>query len=146
MGSLGNAGYIYHLYGRDALIGGVSDDTELAQFDHWSYDDPEVTLTVKDPVKPYQADFFLPNHDVTVSAVFAKARTAPAFGDIPAGAYYADAIAWAAEQGITGGTDENHFSPDASCTRAQIVTFLWQAAGRPVVNYILPFEEVAESS
>jgi len=53
------------------------------------------------------------------------------FNDIPAGAYYADAVKWAVENGIAAGTDETHFSPNAPCTRAQAVTFLWRAAGKP---------------
>ena len=91
--------------------------------------------------------FTMPSGSVTVNATFMEDNSIlNFFVDVPASAYYYDAVKWAAEQGITGGTDENHFSPDASCTRAQIVTFLWRAAGSPVVNYILPFEDVAESS
>jgi len=59
------------------------------------------------------------------------APAAPGFIDVPSGAYYADAVQWAAENGIAGGTDETHFSPDDPCTRAQAVTFLWRAAGKP---------------
>ena len=91
--------------------------------------------------------FTMPSGSVTVNATFMEDNSIlNFFVDVPASAYYYDAVKWAAEQGITGGTDENHFSPDASCTRAQIVTFLWRAAGSPVVNYILPFEDMAESS
>ena len=91
--------------------------------------------------------FTMPGGSVTVNATFMEDNSIlNFFVDVPASAYYYDAVKWAAENGITGGTDENHFSPDASCTRAQIVTFLWRAAGSPVVNYILPFEDVAESS
>ena len=69
---------------------------------------------------------------VTVNATFMEDNSIlNFFVDVPASAYYYDAVKWVAEQGITGGTDENHFSPDASCTRAQIVTFLWRAAGSP---------------
>lgn len=53
------------------------------------------------------------------------------FTDVPGNAYYAEAVQWAVEQGVTVGTGENTFSPGASCTRAQIVTFLWRAAGSP---------------
>lgn len=56
-------------------------------------------------------------------------NTAP-FEDVPSDAYYAKAVAWAVSQGITAGTDATHFSPDASCTRAQIVTFLYLALGQ----------------
>lgn len=48
------------------------------------------------------------------------------FRDVPSGAYYRDAVLWAAENGITTGTDANEFSPDEACTRAQVVTFLWR--------------------
>ena len=48
------------------------------------------------------------------------------FGDVAAEAYYADAVAWAVKEGITSGTGGNSFSPDAPCTRAQIVTFLYR--------------------
>ncbi len=53
------------------------------------------------------------------------------FNDVSSGDYYADAVIWAALRSITAGTDDTHFSPNASCTRAQAVTFLWRAAGRP---------------
>ena len=49
------------------------------------------------------------------------------FTDVPAGSYYETAVLWAAENGITGGTGNNAFSPDADCTRAQIVTFLYRS-------------------
>lgn len=52
-----------------------------------------------------------------------------AFADIPSNAYYADAVQWAVEQGITTGTSSTSFSPDEPCTRAQVVTFLWRALG-----------------
>ena len=64
------------------------------------------------------------------------------FVDVPADAYYYDAVLWAAENGITGGVDDVHFAPNAPCTRAQIVTFLWRAAGSPVVNYAMNFSDV----
>lgn len=53
------------------------------------------------------------------------------FSDVSAGAYYAEPVVWAVENGITSGTGNNRFSPNASCTREQIVTFLWRAAGEP---------------
>ena len=53
------------------------------------------------------------------------------FADVPEGAYYTDAVAWAVEKGVTSGTSGTAFSPNADCTRAQIVTFLWRAAGSP---------------
>lgn len=65
------------------------------------------------------------------------------FTDIQSGAYYYDAVLWAVEQGITEGTSATNFNPDAVCTRAQTVTFLWRQAGAPVVNYAMSFTDVA---
>ena len=64
------------------------------------------------------------------------------FVDVFPGDYYYDAVLWAAENGITGGVDDTRFAPNAPCTRAQIVTFLWRAAGSPVVNYAMNFSDV----
>lgn len=60
--------------------------------------------------------------------------TAMPFTDVAEGAYYYDAVLWAMENGITEGTTETTFSPDAPCTRAQIVTFLWRSAGSPAAT------------
>lgn len=64
------------------------------------------------------------------------------FVDVPANAYYYDAVQWAVENGVTDGMDDSHFAPDQSCTRAQIVTFLWRAAGCPVADTANPFGDV----
>ena len=69
------------------------------------------------------------------------------FVDVSSGAYYNDAVLWAAEKGITGGTDATHFSPNAACTRAQAVTFLWRAAGSPAPKASsMPFTDVADDA
>ena len=60
-----------------------------------------------------------------------KEGAASAFSDVAKDAYYHDAVLWAAERGITGGTGNGTFSPNASCTRGQMATFLWRAAGAP---------------
>ena len=87
--------------------------------------------------------FTMSSGPVTVTAMFMDDNTMlNFFVDVPAGAYYYDAVLWAAEGGIVTGTDAVHFSPDASCTRAQLVTFLWRAAGSPVVNYAMNFTDV----
>ena len=65
------------------------------------------------------------------------------FADVPAGSYYAKAVAWAIENGITGGTGNGLFSPDAACTRAQSAAFLYRAAGSPAVNGSAGFSDVA---
>ena len=64
------------------------------------------------------------------------------FADVPADAYYAKAVAWAVENGITSGTGGGKFSPNATCTRAQIVTFLYRAAGSPAVSGGSVFSDV----
>ena len=56
----------------------------------------------------------------------ASADGAPAFSDVAADAYYAEAVKWATDNGITNGTTSSTFSPGSGCTRAQIVTFLWR--------------------
>ena len=90
-----------------------------------------------------QYTFTMPSGPVTVAATFMDDNTMlNFFVDVPAGAYYYDAVLWAAEGGIVTGTDAVHFSPDASCTRAQLVAFLWRASGKPVVNYAMNFNDV----
>lgn len=59
-------------------------------------------------------------------------KTASSFADVPASAYYAKAVAWAIENGITNGMTETTFAPDATCTRGQSVTFLYRALGKKV--------------
>ena len=71
-----------------------------------------------------------------------KTKVMP-FADVKAGSYYYDAVLWAVEQGITKGTSDTMFSPDATCTRAQIVTFLWRANGSPAVSGNSAFTDVA---
>ena len=66
-----------------------------------------------------------------------------AFSDVSADAYYADAVAWAVEQGITNGTGETTFSPDDTCTRGQIVTFLWRYAGKGTAASSGAFRDVS---
>ena len=67
------------------------------------------------------------------------------FADVATDLYYYSAVAWAVEHGITNGTSATTFSPNAVCTRAQVVTFLWRAAGSPEpVNTVMPFSDVAE--
>ena len=73
----------------------------------------------------------------------APESTAMPFTDVPAGSYYHSAVLWAIENGITVGTSADAFSPDADCTRAQIVTFLWRAEGAPAAGSSDPFTDVA---
>ena len=75
--------------------------------------------------------FTMPSGKATVEASFTPAKSENPFTDVPSGAYYEDAVAWAVNNGITGGTSATTFAPDGFCTRAQAVTFLWRAAGSP---------------
>ena len=77
--------------------------------------------------------FIMPEEEIEIVAEFTDKTptTATNFTDVPADAYYADAVAWAVGEGITTGTSDTTFSPNTSCTRAQMVTFLWRAAGSP---------------
>jgi len=68
------------------------------------------------------------------------------FDDVPPGAYYADAVAWAYSEGIAAGVDGRHFAPDDPCTRGQIVTFMWRAAGKPKASIPNPFMDVPGDS
>ncbi len=74
------------------------------------------------------------------------APTASDYVDVPAGAYYTNALNWALEKGITAGTGANTFGPDSRCSRAQIMTFLWRAAGSPTVSGGPTFSDVADDA
>ena len=91
--------------------------------------------------------FTMPASKVEVKATFMEDNSVlNFFYDVPNDAYYYEAVKWAAENGITGGVGNSLFAPNQPCTRAQIVTFLWRAAGSPVVNYRMPFTDVDEGA
>ena len=91
--------------------------------------------------------FTMPASKVEVKATFMEDNSVlNFFYDVPNDAYYYEAIKWAAENGVTGGVGNSLFAPNQPCTRAQIVTFLWRAAGSPVVNYLMPFTDVDEGA
>ena len=75
--------------------------------------------------------FTMPGGKVTVSAEFVEEQAASIFADVPADAYYAKAVEWAVKKGITNGKANGLFGSNDPCTRGQIVTFLWRAAGSP---------------
>ena len=89
--------------------------------------------------------FTMPAGKVTVEAGFRADAAEPVnpFVDVSGGAYYEDAVLWAVREGITSGTTATTFSPGASCTRAQMVTFLWRAAGSPKASGSNPFRDVS---
>ncbi|WP_318362155.1 S-layer homology domain-containing protein [uncultured Agathobaculum sp.] len=125
-----------------------------------------VTITVK-PDKGYELDalkaldkdggklkltekngkytFTMPASKITISGSFVKQAETPVqiFDDVPVTAYYYEAVKWAADKNITGGIGNNLFAPDAACTRAQIVTFLWRAAGSPEPKTMRGFDDVS---
>ena len=74
-----------------------------------------------------------------------RSRTMP-FTDVPAGSYYYDAVLWAVENGITKGTSDTTFSPDDTCTRAQIVAFLWRSEKSPAAGSRNPFADVKSTA
>ncbi len=74
-----------------------------------------------------------------------ETRTMP-FADVPAGSYYYDAVLWAVENGITNGTSDTTFSPDATCSRAQIVAFLWRSEKSPAAGTANPFADVKSTA
>lgn len=85
----------------------------------------EIPVTLKDG----KYTFTMPASQVDIKPVFEKipAETAEtAFPDVPSSAYYAEPVKWAAEKGITSGTKDGGFAPGNTCTRAQIVTFLYR--------------------
>ena len=88
--------------------------------------------------------FVMPADKITVKAVFMDDNTMlNFFTDVHAEDYYYDAVLWAAQEGVTGGTSDTLFAPNAGCTRAQAVTFLWRAAGSPEPKSAdLPFIDV----
>lgn len=94
--------------------------------------------------------FKMPGSKVTVEATFVRITDEPEdlpFVDVPTGAYYYDAVEWAVENGVTNGTSATTFGPDITCTRAQMVTFLWRAAGSPEPeSTVNPFADMSASA
>ena len=90
--------------------------------------------------------FTMPAGKVEINAAFVKEVETSPFSDVSTSAYYYEAVKWAQEKGITGGIGNGLFGPNQPCTRAQIVTFLWRAAGSPVVNYAMNMTDVAEDA
>ena len=101
------------------------------------------------------SNMFAPNDPCTRAQIVTflwRAAGSPApksissFTDVPADAFYAKAVAWAVENGITSGTGESKFSPNATCTRAQAVTFLYRASGSPAVSGKAEFSDVSSTA
>lgn len=107
-------------------------------------DSKELTVTKKSDT---QYTFTMPASKVTVKATFMDDNTMlNFFVDVKADDYFYDAVLWAVQKGITTGTEAVHFPPNASCTRTQIVTFLWRAAGSPEPKNSGSFTDVSADS
>ena len=76
----------------------------------------------------------IPNPPATSDTETSETPAASVFTDVPADQYYAQPVAWAVEKGITNGTSATTFSPNDTCTNAQILTFMWRAAGSPAMT------------
>ena len=90
--------------------------------------------------------FTMPASKVEVNATFVKEVEISPFSDVSTSAYYYEAVKWAQEKGITGGIGNGLFGPNQPCTRAQIVTFLWRAAGSPEPKSMSSFSDVSADS
>ena len=101
----------------------------------------ELTLTDKGDGR---YTFTMPARRVEIKASFVETVEVSPFADVAIDAYCYEAVRWAVKNGITDGVGNDRFAPEQSCTRAQIVTFLWRAAGSPVVNYAMDLSDVAE--
>ena len=114
----------------------------LAELTVTDKDGKELSLTKKSDT---EYTFVMPAGKVEITPSFVKQAEEPSrvFVDVKTGDYFYDAVQWAVGKGITNGTSAETFSPEDPCTRAQIVTFLWRAAGSPVVNYAMDLSDVA---
>ena len=106
-------------------------------------DGKEIQLTKKNDI---QYTFTMPASKVEVKATFVKEAEVSPFSDVSTTAYYYEAVKWAREKGITGGIGNGLFGPNQPCTRAQIVTFLWRAAGSPEPKNMSSFTDVPADS
>ena len=90
--------------------------------------------------------FIMPASKVEVNAAFVPETVSSPFADVSSDSYYAQPVQWATDQGITSGVSKDSFGPDLSCTRAQIITFLWRAAGSPGPKTMSGFSDVSADS
>ena len=114
------------------------------------YELDEITVTDKDGNELQLTDkgdgkysFTMPSGKVDIDATFKKLVETSPFADVSTVAYYYEAVKWAAENNITGGIGNGLFGPELTCSRGQIVTFLWRAAGSPEPTALSTFTDVA---
>lgn len=107
-------------------------------------------LTTSEQLVDYIA-FFVPLDESTGNPFAVSTQTnpttpsKPSFTDVAADAYYAEPVAWAVENEITSGTTDTTFSPNETCTTAQILTFLWRSQGRPEPTISNPFSDISSN-
>ena len=113
----------------------------------------EITVTDKDGNNLKLTDkgdgkysFTMPSGKVDIDASFKKLTETSPFADVSTDAYYYEAVKWAAENSITGGIGNGLFGPELTCSRGQIVTFLWRAAGSPEPKALSTFTDVASDA
>ena len=143
--ALTNAGYVF--FSSPALTSGesytlTSAGTELAQAQAGT----DSTSTSRPAGGRGGTASSVSTSGTTSGTANAPAGNGNGFGDVPSGAYFADAVNWAVKQKITSGTTDHTFSPYQTCTTAQILTFLWRAAGSPEPAGENPFTDVDESA
>ena len=154
--------------GYPITIPGKTENGTVTVSPHSAEKGDSMTITVK-PDRGYQLDdlavtdkngkelkltdkgngkytFTMPSGKVKINATFTKEAESSPFSDVSTSAYYYEAVKWAQEKGITGGIGNGLFGSNQPCTRGQIVTFLWRAAGSPVVNYAMNMTDVAEDA
>ena len=130
-----NAGRVSRVDASDATFRYTYDENENnTKIEVSDKEDGEITFTFT--YEPVKAEAPAP----------AGPAAPAAFSDVPAGAWYAAPVAWAVEKNVTTGTSETIFSPDQSCTRAQVVTFLWRAMGQPQAFGAEAFTDVEKGS
>lgn len=121
-------------------------------------DDPHVLHILSNGSREYYAPSQVAGNQITIDGIrslsvmavipgsLVPQATGDPFTDVSDGDYFHDAVLWAVEEGITAGISETIFGSDLACTRGQMVTFLWRAAGSPIPNAAgSPFQDVTES-
>ena len=126
--------FLYRAAGSPAVKSAVNPFTDVSASDYyynavlWAVENGITTGTSETTFSPNESCTRAQCVTFLYRAVGSAATAKASFTDVSADAYYAPAVAWAVEKGVTEGTSATTFSPDAVCTRAQIVTFLYRAA------------------
>ncbi|MEE0205066.1 MAG: S-layer homology domain-containing protein [Oscillospiraceae bacterium] len=155
----GNGKYTFTMPAGKVTVKAVFEDSNLVKFDDVSKGDycyEAVKWAVKNGITSgIGNNRFGPNDPCTRGQIVTflwraagspEPKSMSSFSDVPADSYYAKAVAWAVEKGITSGTGDGKFSPEDPCTRAQSVTFLYRAAGSPAVSGSAEFSDVASDT